>query len=164
MDKLCTKCGETKELEAYNKDKTKSDNLYPSCRDCVNQQKKGYRAPNHLVNNRRYERTTRRDQYRADPKKYLWAVAKSRAKKFGVEFTIKPSDIVLYTTCPVTGEELDCITNNIRTGMSLDRIDNSRGYIPGNVAIISRRANLRKSDLTIGEVKNLLKYMENSSG
>jgi hypothetical protein len=35
---------------------------------------------------------------------------------------------------------------------SLDRIDPSRGYIPGNVQVISNRANLLKRDGTLREI------------
>lgn len=43
---------------------------------------------------------------------------------------------------------------------SVDRIDNSRGYVKGNVAIISNKANTKKGELTIDEVRSLLIYME----
>ena len=34
--KKCTKCEEVKELSSFNKDKTKPDGLYSSCKPCVN--------------------------------------------------------------------------------------------------------------------------------
>jgi hypothetical protein len=43
---------------------------------------------------------------------------------------------------------------------SVDRIDNARGYVAGNVCIISQRANLLKKDATVDEVRSLLRYME----
>ena len=43
---------------------------------------------------------------------------------------------------------------------SLDRIDSSKGYIPGNVWVISRRANAIKSDATLEELELLVKNLK----
>jgi len=42
----------------------------------------------------------------------------------------------------------------------MDRIDSTKGYIKGNVKVISTRANTLKGDATIPELKVILKYME----
>ena len=42
---------------------------------------------------------------------------------------------------------------------SIDRKDSSKGYVKGNVAIISRRANLLKNNATIAELKAVLAFM-----
>jgi len=34
MNKYCTKCGETKPLDAFSKDKTRHDGLRPYCKEC----------------------------------------------------------------------------------------------------------------------------------
>ena len=47
---------------------------------------------------------------------------------------------------------------------SLDRIDSTKGYIKGNVKIISYRANTLKSNATLDEIQNLLDYMKKYSG
>lgn len=41
---------------------------------------------------------------------------------------------------------------------SLDRIVPERGYVRGNVVIVSFRANRAKSDLTIAELKQLVEF------
>ena len=85
--------------------------------------------------------------------------AKKRAKEKGLEFNIEISDIILQDTCPVLNIPM------IRTGKrhdgspSLDRIDNSKGYIKGNIAVISWRANALKKDATLEEMKLIIKYM-----
>lgn len=137
--------------------------MYPACKICVSSRRKGYQSPNHKENDRKYRNSTRAELYKKNPQYYLWYIAKKRAEKQGHEFSIKPEDIIVHEFCPIIGSKLDVLTNNIETGMSLDRVDNRRGYIPGNVHAISRRGNLRKSDLSIQEVKNLLKYMEDNS-
>lgn len=74
---------------------------------------------------------------------------------------IEKSDLAIPTHCPVFGIPLFYSpggrTNN---SFSLDRVDNSRGYVKGNVRVISFRANQMKGDLTIDEVENLLAYMK----
>lgn len=42
---------------------------------------------------------------------------------------------------------------------SIDRFDNSRGYTPDNIRVISLRANIIKSDATADEVEAVLNYM-----
>jgi cupin superfamily acireductone dioxygenase involved in methionine salvage len=43
---------------------------------------------------------------------------------------------------------------------SIDRIDNTRGYIKDNIIIVSRRANILKKDATIDELRKLANYYE----
>ena len=48
---------------------------------------------------------------------------------------------------------------------SIDRIDSTKGYVKGNVKIISLRANMMKNDANLQELQkfcnNILNYMNN---
>jgi hypothetical protein len=44
---------------------------------------------------------------------------------------------------------------------SLDRWDNSKGYIPGNVFVISWRANWLKHDGSVEELRRVAEYAAN---
>jgi predicted SprT family Zn-dependent metalloprotease len=87
----------------------------------------------------------------------LYHQIKRRVRRTGRDFSILPEDIVIPQFCPILGVELD-ITDPERAP-SIDRIDNSKGYIPGNIAVISHRANRMKSDNTLETLQRLLMYV-----
>lgn len=85
-----------------------------------------------------------------NPKNYLLAKAKHRAKKAGIPFSITVDDFEIPDFCPVFGTPLLPTAFSVRDNMtpSLDRIDPLKGYIPGNVVVVSWRANQIKRDAT----------------
>lgn len=98
---------------------------------------------------------------------WLCSNARFRGRKRGLEATITPTDLDWPTHCPVLGIELDYPE---RSGMrkrqgvqpnwpSLDRWDNAKGYIPGNVFVISFRANTLKNTGNIEEMLKVLAYL-----
>lgn len=72
--------------------------------------------------------------------------AGKRAAKRGLSFTITCADIALPEHCPVLGVKLLYGGKREQHGASLDRLDNARGYEPGNVRVISWLANRLRSD------------------
>ena len=100
-----------------------------------------------------------------DPARHMVNWARKRAKDKGLEFSITHEDILIPEICPVLGIPLFRV-GGVKTANSpsLDRIDNSKGYIPGNVMVISYRANQLKNDASIEELLLIVKYMENSLG
>lgn len=86
--------------------------------------------------------------------------AKSRAKKLNLPFTISLADIIVPERCPILNIEL--AENEFRAkdnSYSLDRIIPEKGYIPGNVQIISQRANLLKSNASIEELEKVVAFL-----
>lgn len=85
----------------------------------------------------------------AHPESYLLSVAKDRARKRGIEFSLTIDDFTVPNNCPILGIELQFAHGKGKGGQpnspSLDRIDNSKGYISGNVQVISHLANSMKS-------------------
>ena len=83
----------------------------------------------------------------------LYNTAKIRARKKGIDFTIKVTDIKIPLLCPILGLQLDKIwggveqnSKNRQNKPSLDRLDPRLGYVPENIIVISYRANMIKGD------------------
>ncbi len=110
------------------------------------------------------ERTKRwRDK---DPRRKLLSDARGRAKRKGIEFSIKVEDIVIPERCPVFGLPFQVgegAGGHTPMSPSLDRVDSSRGYVPGNVQVISYRANTIKNDATLEELESICSYMRRVS-
>lgn len=91
--------------------------------------------------------------------------AKERAKKAGVPFELTESDILIPSYCPVFGVKLERALGSKGAGPnspSLDRIIPSRGYVPGNIVVISFRANAAKGDLAADELVALAEFFKNN--
>jgi hypothetical protein len=92
----------------------------------------------------------------------IFRSARSRAKKANLEFNITEDDIIIPEFCPILGlklcENVICAKPN---SFSLDRIDSRKGYIKGNIHIISHRANAIKNDATIEELEKIVLYLKN---
>jgi len=97
--------------------------------------------------------------WRERSQKYtMFSGAKCRAKRKGIEFSIKLEDLEFPEVCPILGIPLK---KNLGSGFhadsaSLDRIDPKKGYTKDNIRIISNRANLLKSDATVEELEKIL--------
>lgn len=88
--------------------------------------------------------------------------AKSKGKW---EFTIEMSDVPYWPThCPILGLELDWfLEKRGECSPSLDRIDSNLGYVPGNVRIVSWRANRIKNNGTAEEHRKIADYLDSIS-
>lgn len=100
-------------------------------------------------------------RYHEDPRTTMLWHARRRAKAAGVAFNIDKSDIVIPATCPALGIPL--FPGRKRSGPnspSLDRIRPARGYVKGNVAVVSQRANQIKNDASPIELRAVLEWLE----
>jgi hypothetical protein len=91
--------------------------------------------------------------------------ARVRARAAGVPFTIATTDIVIPTHCPILGIPL--FTGKRGGGdnsPSLDRVRPERGYVPGNIIVISNRANRLKSDASIEELRDIASFYATLQG
>jgi len=88
----------------------------------------------------------------------LYASAKRRAKRSGIEFELEPADIEYIAECPVFGIQLDWSirqeTGNRKprdNAPSIDRLDSSQGYTKENSVVVSYKANVLKKAGTAHE-------------
>jgi hypothetical protein len=86
----------------------------------------------------------------------------SNAKKKGTLVEIDFSYFQHFPThCPVLGIQLDYLSRGrADNAPSFDKIDPKKGYVPGNVKIMSWRANRIKNDGYLHEFKMLVIFLE----
>jgi hypothetical protein len=147
-DKICRTCGLTLLPSNFYSNNNTKDGLSLYCKKCWNnsQQKK-----------RKNEKNRKRSRKTA-----MLSSAKERAKKRGYPFDISPSDIIIPDICPVLGIPLFVSEGKqSHNSPSLDKIIPEKGYVRGNIAIISSRANMLKNDATFEEIEKLYFWMKN---
>lgn len=133
----CTKCKQIKPTTEFHR--------HAKCRGGFNSVCKACRVP---LSQAQYKNTARELR--------LFNAAKSRAAANGREFNIELSDICIPDQCPVLGIPM--------ARPSIDRIDNNKGYVKGNVRVISYRANVLKNNATVEEIRLVLADLERTSG
>lgn len=86
---------------------------------------------------------------RENPVQYLVSTAKFRAKAKGIPFDLTVHDLVVPAECPYLKTPF---VKGTMYAMSLDRIVPEKGYVKGNVEIISRKANAMKNNASAEEL------------
>jgi hypothetical protein len=95
----------------------------------------------------------------------LFMKARGRAKDQGVPFDITVEDIVIPDLCPVLSIPLVRGKGGWAEGSpTLDKIIPSLGYVPGNIAVMSWRANRLKQDGTLEELRAIVEWMDKQKG
>ena len=106
---------------------------------------------------KRNERTAK--WHRGNPKRSYVLAAKNRAKRQGVPFNLTEDDIIFPDFCPILGIPLKSTAGGRTPNTpSIDRIIPEKGYVKGNIEIISWRANRLKNDATLEELHLLGEY------
>ena len=110
-----------------------------------------------------YSRDMQQGWREKNPRRYMLTRAKGRAKIEGCAFELKDDDIVIPEYCPIfphiklefhRGREAR--PDNTPT---LDKIVPAMGYVSGNIAVISMRANRLKSDASPEELETIAKWV-----
>jgi hypothetical protein len=149
MERKCKRCGEIKDINDFHKCSSKKDGHHYTCKQCIKNNKK--------INGSRYDKEwkTKRKEYT------LWRHAKYRANKKGIPFDITEQDIIIPEICPVLGILIMRNANrNSWNSPSLDRIIPEKGYVRGNIRVISWRANTIKSYGNAEEHRKIAEYID----
>lgn len=123
----------------------------PVCPDHGNPTKRGTCAKCNAAYMRGYLGTIRRTR----PAKEILERARKRARRRGVSYSLRRQDISVPANCPVLGVPLIVGEARSAASPSLDRIDPTKGYLPGNVRVISDHANRLKGDRSLEQIRSL---------
>lgn len=105
---------------------------------------------------------TQRAARRRDPKRFMLVRAKVRAAAVGVPFSLTVDDFDIPSKCPIFGKRLRVADGKPDDwSPELDRIIPRRGYVAGNVIVVSRRANKMKQDASVNELRLLAAFYSN---
>lgn len=169
--KKCLLCG--CELNELNWSKYAAKNYVNKCKPCLTNEKNewGRMRRASLDADGKASAASRslkhREKSRAEnPKKYtamqMAGSCKKRAKVIFKDCNVDSNYIlsIMPDKCPILGVELRYGGGEKSPySASLDRIDSSKGYVVGNVQIVSLRANLMKSDATQSEMLRFAEWV-----
>lgn len=138
-----------------------------AARDALRVRNKEERARANLKWNTSLRGAEAKHAWRTRDPKNAWACsatgsAKERAKKFSLPFDIDKDYVrsIMPTHCPVFGTPFEFYGKKTRPeSPSLDRLDPEKGYVRGNVAIISLRANAIKSNASWQEIQRVAEWL-----
>ena len=97
----------------------------------------------------------------------IFSTSKARAKKRNLDFNLELDDIFIPDFCPVLNIKIDkrlfkhSKRRPLDNSATLDRIDSSKGYIKGNIAVISYLANSIKNEGNADEHDAIATFIEN---
>ncbi len=148
-------------FRGYRKEGSGESWISPQAWEAKRVRQAAWRAANYAANitEERAKAATYMQGYRrTQPELHMLVRARCRAKAQGLAFTITLLDLFVPEFCPVLGIRLEVGSEDRDCYPSIDRIENSKGYEPGNILIVSQRANRIKSDATITELELLAHF------
>jgi len=140
----CPACGETKPASAFYKQRTVA-----YCKGCF----------------KKYMKDRRDQELIKDPVGLRLRELAARAKSRGLECTLATEDVerlLAVQKCQCCDGILD--GDKPENAREFDRLDNSMGYVPGNVFALCFQCNRKKADLSIEDLEKILNYMKSPVG
>ena len=163
LQKKCPKCTEWKQAEGsyvkYKQTSLKNSPKYASwCKRCTAKKQAEYHKTTwgpEKLKFYAYKRTKDIRSYLT----YLRGKAVQRKKEC---ISVDALEVLWFAQegkCALTGWEMTAELGKgvVPTNCSIDRIDSSLEYVPGNVQLVCRAANVAKHDLTVHDFLNLCK-------
>ena len=162
----CSKCKEVKPLAEFtsgNKNNGKSS----WCKVCTNIRNRKYYSSN--PDARLSKTLWIRAKRRRNPENSILVQIRDRCRRGGIPFNLTIEDCKIPEICPVLG--IPIVVGQIRpkgrmlagNAPSVDRIFPEKGYVKGNIAVISWRANHLKNNATADELEKIVNYIRERS-
>lgn len=97
------------------------------------------------------------------PEEFLLKRAEEAAKARGLDFNLSLEDVTIPECCPLLNINMFFDRENPRHSgtPSLDRLDSTKGYVKGNVWIISLKANIMKNNASKEELLVFAQNIQN---
>ncbi len=141
LEKRCPTCGIVKNIEQFTLQKDTRDGRRSQCKECSADYRRGNPVLVQTAN--------------------MVKNARQRAKDKNLAFNLDNNFVrsIVPSHCPIFNTKLEWSVQRgnghcpLPSSPSLDRIDPSKGYVKGNVWIISHRANQIKSNASHEELK-----------
>lgn len=141
---LCRICNTEQDIDQFQRSRMNASGHDHRCRSCRSKIARQEREENYFLHYCRGK--------------------KSECKRKGYDFDLTPEYLESIWTgkCPVFSVDLFRASEGMGSHKSahLDRLDPSKGYLIGNVAWISGRANRIKYDATAEELRKIADWME----
>lgn len=151
-NKICPRCKVEKPSEQFSTNPRAGDGLAHYCTPCGRAMKK-------YARNKELAHSPKKLKVRE-----MISSARKRAKRDNVPIDIDHDYVMNLATdiCPALGIPIS-YTNSGHlkdNSATLDKFDAERGYVKGNVNIISRLANIIKTSATANQVRHVADWME----
>ena len=157
--KKCKGCCQEKSFEKFSKFKhSKNGKFYYNsyCLECnANRHNEWYKIGYNAKNKNNNKKII---WNKIPPEQRLFNSVKKRVLKKNIPFDINIDDIIIPEVCPILDIPLDFSTFD--NTPQVDRIIPLKGYIKGNIQVISGRANRIKNDGTLAEHEAIVKYLK----
>lgn len=146
--KICPRCKILKVTFEFNKCKSYKDGLSYVCRDCNREERKNRKSKIKEYHAEKYKTL--------NDKEYILKNIRANASRKGETTDITIDDIpTIPSFCPIFGIPISVKNKNRNNAISVDRIDNTKGYVKGNIVLVSFKANVCKNSLSIDEIEKL---------
>lgn len=150
----CSKCHESKPLADFFSRGGKQERRRYQCRSCYLAYQRAYYKAHPEQHIERYHKK------KSDPAGFMLRSVRNRAYRNKIPFDLRSEDIFIPEFCPILGIKLTAPGSGYSDASpSLDRLDPNKGYVRGNVAVISMRANWMKSNATADEHERIAAWM-----
>ena len=170
--KVCTKCNKHQPLSEFYKKRSSADGFRHNCKSCVKEYKDNMCPFVKWFTLRKSQAKVKGKEFTIEPTDIPGVKIEQVINIFTIPSPGNTNIMIKkrFTTwkgieypkvCPVFGIELDWkkkVNGGQNNSPSLDRIDSTKDYIPGNVMIMSNLANKMKNNATPEQLKQFCRY------